>query len=186
MDGRIANRQLFFMLPFLLMIPPGLAFEEHASRATDYPLILASRERLITQPSAQQTPLKTSDAHLHRPYVWSFTPQTMSLSSTDLFSLVPSRYQLHVEFTPSSYLDEGKPRLNAYPSFQLTSQSSLGFSFNRFRPRFNIERAGLQTSLHFRGNGVKLNFRPTAISTQLEFDVKITNNESRFDLTYRY
>ncbi|ART83473.1 hypothetical protein CBP31_13270 [Oceanisphaera profunda] len=107
-------------------------------------------------------------------------------SNTDLFALIPKRYQVHVELIPSGPVNEGNQRLSVYPSFQLTSQSSLGFSFNKFRPRFNIERAGLQTSLHLRGDGIKLNFRPTAISTQLEFDVKITDDESRLDLTYRY
>lgn len=184
MDGQHARHRLFFFLPLFMFITPCLAFEEQSARsATTYPLMSASRERLISAPTSVPAPLTTN---LSQPYVWSFTPQTMTLNSTDFFSLVPSRYQLHVEFTPSRYLNEGNPRLSAYPSFQLTSQSSLGFSFNRFRPRFNIERAGLQTSLHFRGDGIKLNFRPTAISKQLEFDVKITDDESRFDLTYRY
>lgn len=210
MDGRLARQQLLFFLPLFMFMAPCLAFEEYSSRrSSNLNALPAPSARLIstiapapplaavnTQPpvsvpavalsTINPAALNLSSLNLTGLTLLSFTPQNIITNNIDLFALLPKRYQVHVELIPSGPVHEGNQRLNIYPSFQLTSQSSLGFSFNKFRPRFNIERAGLQTSLHFRGDGIKLNFRPTAISTQLEFDVKITDDESRLDLTYRY
>ncbi|ART79647.1 hypothetical protein [Oceanisphaera avium] len=138
----------------------------------------------LSEPARSVSSPPADTPALSRPAFWSFTPKSLTFTHSNLLTRLSDRYQLNLEFSPSEV--NAKPNFNAYPSYQLSSQSSLGFSFNHFRPRFNFERAGLQTSLHFRGDGVKLNFRPTAISKQLEFDVKISDDESRLDLTYRY
>ena len=158
MDGRLTRQQLFFCLPLIIFAAPCLAYNEQAPRAA---------------PPLTQLNLA------------SFTPRHWRVNDGDLFTHPPSRYQLHIELNPRGSTDQGKQRFSAYPSLQLTPQHSLGL-FHRFSPRFNIEHLGLQTAVHFRGDGIKLNFRPTAISTRLEFDLKITDGESRLDLTYRY
>lgn len=208
MDSRLAPQPLIFCLLCLLFMAPCLAYNEHAPRTKAPPLTkfaLQSRlsgsaapnsmplaaikpvTRLVT-PELVLTPasLLASPVSLTGLNTLSFTPQQMLLNRSDLFTLLPSRYQIHIELTPSGPPNSSNPRLSAYPSLPLSSQSSLGLSFNNFRPRLNFDRDGLKTSVKLRGDGIKLNFRPTAISTQLEIDLKITDDESRFDLTYKY
>ena len=196
MDGLLA-RQRLFCLPFFIFVAPCLAFEEHSSRHHSAPLAelappASLATRLITniqlqlKPAVEYVSLSASafdltTINLTQLNLASFTPQDWREHHYNLFTPPPHRYQLHLELKLSGS-DEGKQRLSAYPSLLFTPQHALG----RFSPRFNIEPLGLQTSLHFRGDGINLNFRPTAISTRLEFDLKITDDESRLDLTYRW
>lgn len=201
MDGRLAGQLVIFCLLFFVGLAPSFAYNEQAPRNAAPPLTkFALQARLNTPPppKAQTRPAtetQSPNTSHHSASSHGFTrfkvaallpPQHMTLNGSDLLPWLSPRYQFHLQLKPSGPIEEGNSRLGAYPSLQLTPQSSLGFSFHHFSPRLNLERAGLQSSLHFRSDGVKLNFRPTAISTQLEFDVNITDDESRFDLTYRY
>ncbi|MGO4998200.1 hypothetical protein [Oceanisphaera sp. W20_SRM_FM3] len=208
MDSRLAPQPLVFCLLFLLFMVPCLAYNEQAPRTKAPPLTkFALQSRLSGPANANPAPLPASKpvtqlatpesvpapaSFLASPVsltglnTLSFTPQQMLLNRSDLFALLPSRYQIHIELTPSGPANSGNPRLSAYSNFQLSPQSSLGLSLKNLSPRLKFDRPGLQTELKFRGDGIKLNFRPTAISNQLEIDVKITDDESRLDLTYRY
>ena len=201
MDGRLARLQLLWCWSLFLFMAPCLAYNEHAPLKAAPPLTkYALQARLnapVTtnqaEPSTSVSPAISSSssarasAHgLTRRNTLSFTPQYMTFNNSDLFSRLPHSYQLHIELTPSGALYGDSQRLSAYQSYQLSPQSSLGMSFKSLKPRLNFDRAGLQTSLQLRGDGIKLNFRPTAISDQLQLDVKITDDESRLDLTYKY
>ncbi|MFD1007742.1 MULTISPECIES: hypothetical protein [Oceanisphaera] len=138
-------------------------------------------------PAFSNTPGETRQPQPYTAYVSPNTtaaqPLRFTLTPHNTFVVIPRRYGLNFELTPTT---DGQQKIIAYPSLTLTPQSSLGLSLKNFRPRLDFEQGGFKTSLRLRGNGIKLNIRPTALSNRLEFDIKITDDESRLDFTYRY
>ncbi|GAA3714571.1 hypothetical protein GCM10022421_22460 [Oceanisphaera sediminis] len=110
-------------------------------------------------------------------------PLRFSLPSPSINSDIPRRYGLDIELQSTT---DGNQRLAAYPSLKLTPQSSVSLSLKNLRPRLNFEGGGFKTSLKLRGDGIKLNIRPSDPDTRLEFDIKITDDESRLDCKYRF
>lgn len=166
MDGRlILHRGSHVLLLLLLHINAGFAYEEAISHFPD--------RTYQAETSARYTPPNLNNSQ----------PLRFTLAPPAIFGDIPTRYGLNVEWQP---LADGSPRLSAYPVLKLTPQSSVGFSLKNFRPRFDFERGGFKTSMRLRGDGIKLNIRPTDPTNRLEFDIKITDDESRLDLTYRY
>lgn len=110
-------------------------------------------------------------------------PLHFTLTPFNINSDIPKRYGLDIELDSTT---DGNRRLAAYPSLKLTPQSSVSLSLQSFRPRLNFEGGGFKTSLKLRGDGIKLNIRPSDPETRLEFDIKITDDESRLDCKYRF
>lgn len=110
-------------------------------------------------------------------------PLRFTLAPPSIISDIPKRYGLDIELHSAP---DGNQRLAAYPSLKLTPQSSVSLSLKSLRPRLNFEGGGFKTSLKFRGDGIKLNIRPSDPETRLEFDIKITKDESRLDCKYRF
>ncbi len=133
----------------------------------------------IKPSSAYEPPIPT----FQRPGTSNEQPLRFTLPSPSIMTDLPSRYGLDIELNPTA---DGNQRLTAYPSLKLTPQSSVSLSLKNFRPRLNFERGGLKTSLRLRGDGIKLNIRPSNPETRLEFDIKITDDESRLDCKYRF
>lgn len=165
MDGRLILHRGSFCLLLFIHINASYAYEEAVSDIT--------RRQYQEYSTLDSSP----------PNVTSTQPFRFTLAPPAIFGDIPKRYGLNVEWRPTP---DGTPRLSAYPSLKLTPQSSVGFSLKNFRPRFNFERGGFKTSMRLRGDGIKLNIRPADPNNRLEFDVKITDDESRLDLTYRY
>ena len=124
-----------------------------------------------TSPNYQQT-----TATHQQPLRFTLTPPSITPDT-------PKRYGLDIELHSTT---DGSQRLAAYPSLKLTPQSSVSLSLKSFRPRLNFEGGGFKTSLKLRGDGIKLNIRPSDPETRLEFDIKITDDESRLDCKYRF
>lgn len=166
MDGRLILHQGSRVLLLLLLhINVSFAYEEAISTLPDRPYQAA-----------------TSSSYFP-PNVSSAQPLRFTLAPPAIFGDIPKRYGLNFEWQPTP---DGTSGLNAYPLLKLTPQSSVGFSLKNFRPRFDFEGGGFKTSMRLRGNGIKLNIRPADPTNRLEFDIKITDDESRLDLTYRY
>ncbi|GHA24430.1 hypothetical protein [Oceanisphaera arctica] len=110
-------------------------------------------------------------------------PLRFTLTPPKILTDTPKPYGLDIELHPTA---DGSRRLAAYPSLKLTPQSSVSLSLKNFRPRLNFERGGFKTSLRLRGDGIKLNIRPSDPEIRLEFDIKITDDESRLDCKYRF
>lgn len=110
-------------------------------------------------------------------------PLRFTLTPPSIISDTPKRYGLDIELHSTT---DGNQRLAAYPSLKLTPQSSVSLSLQSFRPRLNFEGGGFKTALKLRGDGFKLNIRPSDPETRLEFDIKITKDESRLDCRYRF
>ncbi|MBM7455814.1 hypothetical protein HNR62_001693 [Oceanisphaera litoralis] len=148
-------------------------------RLTQLPLLLPLLLLVYVTPSpAYESPSLAYQA----PDFTALPPLRFALTPPELPG-APRRYGLDIELQPTA---DGNQRLAAYPSLQLTPQSSVSLSLKSFRPRLNFERAGFKTSVRLRGDGLKLNIRPSDPDTRLEFDIKITDDESRLDCKYRF
>ncbi|WP_417618133.1 hypothetical protein [Oceanisphaera sp.] len=164
MDGR-RIRHLGILCPLLFThINPGFAYDAPAPDMT---------HSQYQATSSNQSP---PDFTLAQPLRFTLAPPV-------IFGDQPRRYDMNIELRPTP---NGMPQLHAYPSLQLTPQSSVGLSLKNLRPRFDFESGGFKTSMRLRGDGIKLNIRPADPDNRLEFDIKITDDESRLDLTYRY
>ncbi|MFP2770505.1 hypothetical protein [Oceanisphaera sp. KMM 10153] len=129
------------------------------------------------------TPSPAYEAPTLAPDLTAIPPLHFTLTPSELLGATPSDYGLDIELQPTA---DGNQRLAAYPSLKLTPQSSVSLSLKNFRPRLNFERGGFKTSLRLRGDGIKLSIRPSDPETRLEFDLKITDDESRLDCKYRF
>lgn len=166
MDSRlILHQSSRVLLLFFLHISASFAYEESISSLPD--------RQYQAQPSPNYLPPNLSSA----------PPLRFTLAPPAVFGDIPNRYGINFEWQPTP---DGTAGLSAYPVLQLTPQSSVGFSLKSFRPRFDFEGGGFKTSMRLRGDGIKLNIRPADPTNRLELDIKITDDESRLDLTYRY
>ncbi len=149
-------------------------------RLTQLPVLLPLLLLVYVTPStAYEQPTLAYQA----PDLTAIPPLRFTLTPPELLGTTPGPYGLDIELQPTA---DGNQRLAAYPSLKLTPQSSVSLSLKNFRPRLNFEGGGFRTSLRLRGNGIKLNIRPSDPDTRLEFDLKITGDESRLDCKYRF
>lgn len=173
MDGRLTWQLAVLCSSLFTLITPSFAYEESTPGIPSEATTISIEPRYVSPTFSSPNPVLQP-------------PQRMTLAYPDLFGVSLSRYEFNVELRPNGSLNGGNQRLSAYPSLKLTPQSSVGFSLKNFNPRFDIERAGFKTSLRLRGDGIKLNIRPADPNNRLEFNIKITDDESRLDVTYRY